>query len=274
MRHDRLECWEVIDFGGVGVGETGTALQADLDHSRRSQVPLARELVGEGLAFHVLHDDERPLPVVLANVEHLDDVGVAEPGRDPRLAQKTRAELIILGEMVRYELDCDRPLQLGVIAEVDDRHPAAAEGAINPEAAKLNARRAQSPTPSPPSPWTLPWPCLSPSWPCLRSRGGVTGGGPTQRISPASDRSESESGARNAIGTSPAATAAATACRNWRSWRAAAHASPRVKLAEIALAEPARRTPNACGSRAGGVAPCPPQPPTASAPNTSPRPAT
>ena len=68
-------------------------------------------------------------------VEHLDDVGVHQPGRRQGLAAEARHERGVVGEVLGQQLDRDVALQALVEREVDGRHAADAEAPLEPVAA-------------------------------------------------------------------------------------------------------------------------------------------
>jgi len=75
----------------------------------------------ERLAVDVLHDDAEPPPVE-SGIEHGDDVGVADARQRPRL-RKERP--VLLDRSPVQDLESDRPIELGVVREVDHSHRAA-----------------------------------------------------------------------------------------------------------------------------------------------------
>ena len=87
----------------------------------------------ERLAVDELHRDEHP-PAVLADLVHLDDVGMLEPRHRLRLAQQPRA---IRRVLLAHELDRDLPRELRVVARVDNAHAAHAEPADHAKMADL-----------------------------------------------------------------------------------------------------------------------------------------
>ena len=88
----------------------------------RSSAPLQRDDVLERFARHVLHHDEEDVVLLLRRGDR-DDVGMAELGEQPRLAQQL-AEVEVLP--VR-DLDRDLLVDPGVFGEVDRAESAAAE---------------------------------------------------------------------------------------------------------------------------------------------------
>ena len=64
----------------------------DCDCNRRRQVAFrGLQQAGERLAVHVLHHDHEPL-IVLDHVQRLNDVGMADPGGEPRFICQHRYE--------------------------------------------------------------------------------------------------------------------------------------------------------------------------------------
>ena len=84
-----------------------------------------------------LHDDARST-VVLGDVVRADEVRVVEPRGDPRLAEEARAELRVVGEMLREHLQCDRTVEAFVVARIHDRHPAATDLPVDAICAHLS----------------------------------------------------------------------------------------------------------------------------------------
>ena len=68
--------------------------------------------------------------LVGAEVEHLDDVRVHEPRRGQRLAAEARDERRVLGQVLGQQLDGDVALQARVEGELDGRHAADAQAAL------------------------------------------------------------------------------------------------------------------------------------------------
>ena len=98
------------------------------------QAPEPADPVLERLALDVLEDDVGA-PVLLARVDHADDVRVRELRDGARLAAEA-LELVGLGRDVAvHELDRDAALQRGVEGAVDRRHAARAHLGIEPVAA-------------------------------------------------------------------------------------------------------------------------------------------
>jgi hypothetical protein len=71
---------------------------------------------------------------------------VVERGGEPRLADESLAEPLVLGQLRREDLQGHLPLEPVVFGEVDDAHPAATEGAHDPVAGDLGARLEIHPT--------------------------------------------------------------------------------------------------------------------------------
>ena len=85
------------ETGGVRATEPRARLLPDLEHALRCEPSFAAQSVAERFARDVLHDDERPA-ALLADVEHLDDVRVAEPGGDPPLPREAGAKPVVAGD--------------------------------------------------------------------------------------------------------------------------------------------------------------------------------
>ena len=86
------------------------------------------------LPFDVLEDDVG-VAVVLAGVDHRDDVGVGELGHRPRLLAEALELVGLLGHLAVHDLDRDRAVERRVAGQVDGRHAAAAELRLQPVAA-------------------------------------------------------------------------------------------------------------------------------------------
>ena len=72
----------------------------------------------------------RPRLVVEAEVEDLHDVGVHEPRGGERLAAEARDEARVLGQVLGEQLDRHVALQPRIERELDRRHAAHAEAAL------------------------------------------------------------------------------------------------------------------------------------------------
>ena len=103
--------------------------------SSRRQRAAARDELGERLAVDVLHRHERTA-VVLADVVDVHDVRMREPRGEPCLAEKARAQLVVAREILGEALQRDGAVELDVAGEVDDRHRAVAERALELVAAR------------------------------------------------------------------------------------------------------------------------------------------
>ena len=108
---------------GVRLGER---LEHRVEHvegrPRREQALLAHD-VAQGLPGHVLHREE-DVAVVLALVEHGDDVGVGQRRGRARLATEAGDEALVVGEVLAHHLQGDLAVEPLVDGEVDRRHPA------------------------------------------------------------------------------------------------------------------------------------------------------
>ena len=107
---------------GLGVGEPG-------EHAfERPEDLREREVADEPPqrpAAHVLHRDVRHA-AVLEEVEERDDVGVVEPGREPRLAHEALGERRVGGPELEA-LERDLAVERRLPGEIHDGHPAACE---------------------------------------------------------------------------------------------------------------------------------------------------
>jgi len=113
--------------------------QPDLDCQRDGQLPGQHaahlDQVLERRSLDVFLDDIAQL-AVLAVVEHLDDVGVAEAGGRPGLGRKTPDKFRILRQVVAQNLDGDQGLfRLLVLCQVHLGHAALADRPDQPVAA-------------------------------------------------------------------------------------------------------------------------------------------
>jgi hypothetical protein len=104
-------------------------------HTKRDDA-LGRQLpgLGQGRARDAFHDDERPA-VLVAGVIHTHDVRMREAAREPSFAHEAPHEVVVAPQMLGQELDRHAALELGIVSEVHDGHPAAAELALDPIAA-------------------------------------------------------------------------------------------------------------------------------------------
>ena len=76
-------------------------------------------------------------PVALARVVDRDDVGVVDRGRRPRLAHEAVAEVGVLGQLRRDQLQRDGAVEVELEGPVDDAHAAAAGDRQDPVAGEL-----------------------------------------------------------------------------------------------------------------------------------------
>jgi hypothetical protein len=121
---------EVGDAGVVGVVERVGDRAEQLGGGLRVQPALGVEQAAERLAADVLHHDPGQ-PSLLAGVVDGDDVGVGEPGGGPGLPPELLGEGAVAGQLRPGHLDRDRPVELAVVAPVDDRHAALGDAGDN-----------------------------------------------------------------------------------------------------------------------------------------------
>ncbi len=109
------------------------------------------------LAGDVLHHDEvLVVSRIEAEVEHLDDVRMHEARCRQRLAAEPRHERWVIGEVLGQQLDRHVTLEPAVEREVDGRHSANPEPALNPVPACDRCRASHCPLPLPAPPAAPP----------------------------------------------------------------------------------------------------------------------
>ena len=116
-------------------------LAGEIERQREIERAARADDVLERLALHVLHDDEEDAVLLLRGRDG-DDVGMADRGEEPRLAQQF-AEVEALP--VRH-LDRDLLVDPGVVREVNGAEAAAAErraDLVLPELLALEEQRAE-----------------------------------------------------------------------------------------------------------------------------------
>ena len=121
----------------VGVAERVGGLADDPDRVGNRKLSLAREPGPQGLALDERHrEPEDPAPALRPSrsaVEHGEDVRVLQPRGEPDLAlEPLGAERH--GELGVQDLERDRTVVPKIVHEVDGRHAAAAELALDPVA--------------------------------------------------------------------------------------------------------------------------------------------
>ncbi len=104
------------------------------DRLGHRQPSLAADPLLERLALHVLEHDVRTA-LVLAGVDHPDDVGVRELGDRPRLAAKSLELIGVARHLAVHQLDCHRPLEGLVACPVHGRHSPGTDPGFQPIAA-------------------------------------------------------------------------------------------------------------------------------------------
>ena len=119
----------VHEAAGVRRVERAPDVGDDLRRARRLQRPLLGDDRPEVGPVDVAHRDEQRARI-LSRVVHGDDVGVIDRRDVAQLAREARAELDLLGELGRDELERDMTLQHDVDRLVDDPHPAAADESL------------------------------------------------------------------------------------------------------------------------------------------------
>ena len=158
----------VHDAVAVGVVESLAGLFDDREPLLDLDPAVVTQDLRAGVALDVLHHDEVLVgALVAAGVEHLHDVRVDQPRGGLCLALEARDEGGVVGEMLGQQLDGDLALEAQVHREMDGRHAAEAEPALEPVApGDLGAPQ----FPAPPLP--LP-PLLSSERPAARAGPGA-----------------------------------------------------------------------------------------------------
>jgi hypothetical protein len=130
----------VHDAGRVRVGEAGEHALQHAAHLGQRQLPHPRP---QRPARHVLHRDVRR-PVELEELEHRDDVRMAQRARDARLAQEAPDHLSVLALQRAELLERGEAVEVDLPHEMHAGHPAAAELAqdlVPPEPPSLSHAR-------------------------------------------------------------------------------------------------------------------------------------
>ena len=121
----------------VGIVERLGGLARDPDRVGHRELPLASEPVPERFALDERHREPEPRAARrarVARVEHRQNVGVLQPRRELDLTLKPLGTQAI-GQLGAQHLERDRTVVAQVPGEVDRRHPAAAELALERVAA-------------------------------------------------------------------------------------------------------------------------------------------
>ena len=98
-----------------------------------AEVAAVSQQLGTRLAGNVLHHDEVLVAgFIEPEVEHLHDVRMHEPRGSERLSTEARDERRVIGEVLSEELDGDIALEALVESQMDGRHAADPEPALDP----------------------------------------------------------------------------------------------------------------------------------------------
>ena len=108
--------WRVRVIDGVA------DLAGEIERAAEIERAVQRDDVLERLALHVLHHDEEDVVLLLRRGDR-DDIGMADAGEQPRLAQ----QLAEVESLTVRDLDRDLLVDPGVLREVDGAEAAAAE---------------------------------------------------------------------------------------------------------------------------------------------------
>ena len=87
----------------------------------------SRDALGQSLALNELHDQELAAFVLLQAVQGRD-IRVIELSQDPGLSLEPSQAFLVLGELLRQDLDRHIPAELSVSGPVNLSHPAFADG--------------------------------------------------------------------------------------------------------------------------------------------------
>jgi hypothetical protein len=119
----------------VGVVQPATRLPDDLQRLAHLQRPVVAQQLRAGGTVDQLHHDEVLVgPLVQAEVEYLNDVGVNQARRRQRLAPEAGDEVLVLGQVLGKQLDGHAALQALVERLLDGGHPADAQAPLQPVA--------------------------------------------------------------------------------------------------------------------------------------------
>ena len=115
----------------VREGERLRRLPGDRNRILHRQPPLAVHPLAQALALDVGHGEPEQAVGAGAAVEHGEDVGVLQPGGEADLALEP-LEAEGGGEAGVEDLERDGTVVAEVVGQPDGRHPAPADGAIQP----------------------------------------------------------------------------------------------------------------------------------------------
>jgi len=123
--HDVLGLEVAVDDPlGVRGPQRARHLVHDGDRAQEVQPPLALHDRVQRLAVQKFHDEEHRAVARLAEVGHVDDVGVIDEARRARLAQEAFDRLLAAAVAVVEDLHRDFLADVDVLAAIDDAHPA------------------------------------------------------------------------------------------------------------------------------------------------------
>ena len=105
------------------VGQAVGDVRDPLENPQHGDTLRAPHVLGKRVPLDVLHGDER-LPIVLADVEHRNDVPVTQPRDRARFAGETRTQILVAGFL--EQLDGDLAFEEGIPGEQKFTHAALA----------------------------------------------------------------------------------------------------------------------------------------------------
>jgi hypothetical protein len=113
----------VDDAGSMRVGQAVGDVRDPLENPQHGDPLRAAHVLGKRVPLDVLHGDER-LPLVLADVEHRNDVPMTQSRDRARFAGETRTQILVTGFF--EQLDGDLAFQEGIPGEQKFTHAALA----------------------------------------------------------------------------------------------------------------------------------------------------
>src|SRR3569623_123300 len=129
VEHDDVARLEVAVNDALRVRdlECVAELLPDREHATQRQRPHRFELVRQRVAAQQLHDEVEDAVVGLADVVDVDDIGLVEPAREPRLAQEAFHRDAVARELGMNDLDRDLAVDRNLVRAIDGDHAAVAE---------------------------------------------------------------------------------------------------------------------------------------------------
>ncbi len=120
------------DLLSVQCIESRQDLEHDVERVRKLEAATL-DAIGKRFPLEKLHGDKE-LTLVLADFVQVADVGMLNSSRGTRFVQKPLARTLVRGNGLRDGLHSDGPVELLVVAFVDDAHAALAERPLDTKA--------------------------------------------------------------------------------------------------------------------------------------------